>query len=89
MLLLRTAGCMTLQFAWNEDKLKILYDKNRGWLKEYDNTISDTWLMNDNMVLKTAFKVRDSKENFELSIVISEEEKDDYAMKPFCIHLER
>jgi hypothetical protein len=43
----------------------------------------------DNIVLKTAFKVRDIRRNFKLSISISEEERNDYAMKPFRINLER
>jgi hypothetical protein len=38
------------------------------------------------MVLKTSFSVRDLKGNPELSIYISEE-RDDYAMRPFCIDL--
>jgi hypothetical protein len=76
------------EFTWNEDNLKKLYDKNFGWLKEYNDAISDTWLMDDNMALKTSFEVRGLKGNFELSISIFEE-KDDYAIRPLCIDLER
>jgi hypothetical protein len=95
----------TKAFTWNEDRLKKLYDRIFGWFKEYDDTISDTWLVNNNMVLKTSFKVRwsrenllgilglkkarTSKENFELSISISEEKSADYTMRPFRINLER
>jgi hypothetical protein len=78
----------TKKFIWDEDKLKEIYNKNRSWLKKYYSTTSDTWFVNDHMVLKTTFKVRDLKENFELSISISEEE-DDYAMRPFSIDLTR
>jgi hypothetical protein len=34
----------TKEFIWNKDKLKELYDKNRSWLKKYDDTVSDPWL---------------------------------------------
>jgi hypothetical protein len=93
----------TKKIIWNGDQLKKLYDKSFSWLKEYNDTISDTWSMNSNMVLKTSFKVRwlrydllsiiglrsarDSKENFELNISISEE-RDDYAIRPFRVNLE-
>jgi hypothetical protein len=77
------------EFTWNEDKLRNLYYKNHSWLKEYNNTRSDAWLMDDNIVLKTTFNTRDLKNIPELSISISEEEKNDGAMRPLCIHLER
>jgi hypothetical protein len=77
------------EFTWNEDELRKLYDKNRGWLKEYDNVTSNVWLMNNNMVVKMVSKVRGIKENFELSIFIYEEEMNKYAMKPLCIDLKR
>jgi hypothetical protein len=76
------------EFTWDENKLRKLYAKNRSRLKEYDNTISDTWSMGDNMALKTSIEVKDLKGYFELSISISEE-KDDYAMRPLSIDLER
>jgi hypothetical protein len=79
----------TKEFTWNEDKLKKLYYKNRQWLKEYDDTTSDTWSMDDNMIMKMSFKARNLKGNFELSISISEEERDDYAMRPLYIDPER
>jgi hypothetical protein len=79
----------TKEFAWNEDKLRKFYRENCGWLKEYDSTTSYTWLMDDNMVLKTSFKLRGTNEQFELSIFISEEEKDDYTMRPLCVDPER
>jgi hypothetical protein len=91
------------EFTWNKDKLKKLYDKNRGWLKEYygitpykwlmskehDNTTSYTWLIDDNMALKVIFRVRGLGGNFELNISISEEERDDYAIRPLCVDLKR
>jgi hypothetical protein len=94
----------TREHAWNKDELKKLYDKNHDRLKKYSGTISDTWLVN-NIALKTSLKlrgmrgdalnifkvrrVRNMKENFELSISISEEERDEYAMRPLCVDLER
>jgi hypothetical protein len=91
----------TKAFAWDEDKLKKLYDKNLDRLKEGRNTISNTWLMDDNETLKTTSSVNGFNEYFELSISISECEKekeeqdwmgferDNRAMKPLCIDLER
>jgi hypothetical protein len=79
----------TKEFIWNEDGLKKLYDKNRGWLKEYDNTISDTWIVDDNMMLKITCDERDLKRAAELRISISEEERDNYAMRPLYVNLER
>jgi hypothetical protein len=76
-------------FTWNEDELRKLYDKNHSRLKEYDYILSDTWHMDNNMTLKTSFKVRNMKGKFELNISISEEEKDDYAIRPLCVDLER
>jgi hypothetical protein len=72
----------TKEFTWNEDRLKEFYDKNCDLLKEYDNTVSDAWLMDDNTILKTSSKVEVSEGNFELNISISEEERDNYAMRP-------
>jgi hypothetical protein len=77
------------EFTWNEEKLKELYYENHNRLKEYNDTISDTWLIGANMVLKTTFGASNLKGGSELSISISEEKEDKYAMKPFCIHLER
>jgi hypothetical protein len=79
----------TKEFTWNEDKLRKFCDKNCSWLKKYDNIISDTWFMGDNMMLKTSFKARDLESNFELSISIFEEEKEDYTIRPFCIDFRR
>jgi hypothetical protein len=79
----------TKEFIWSEDKLKKLYNKNHGWLKEYDDTISETWFMDSNMVLKTSFSSSKLKGIFELSISISEGEKSDHTMRPFCIDFER
>jgi hypothetical protein len=79
----------TKEFTWNEDKLKKLYYKNHDRLKEYDDTISDTWLIDDNMVLKATLEIRDLNESFDLNISIFEKGRDDYVMSPFCIDLEK
>jgi hypothetical protein len=73
---------------WNEDKLNKLYHKNHDWLKEYTDTTSDTWLVDNDIVLKTTFSVKDLKGNPELNISISEE-NDDYTIRPLCVDLER
>jgi hypothetical protein len=77
----------TKEFVWNEDKLKKLYDRNCGWLKKYNDIISDTWFIDTDAILKTTFKVKELEKNFELSISISEEERNDYAMKPLRVDL--
>jgi hypothetical protein len=77
------------EFIWDENKLKKLHDKNCDRLKKFDDTISDTWIVDDNMILKATFGVRDLKGNFELSMSISEEERDNYAMRPLWIDLTR
>jgi hypothetical protein len=78
----------TNEFTWNKDKLKMLYYKNHNRLKEYDDTISNRWLVDNNMSLKIAFGISDLKESPKLSISIFEE-KDDYAIRPLCINLKR
>jgi hypothetical protein len=79
----------TKAFTWYEDKLKKLYDRNHDRLKKHDDIISYTWLVGNNTILKTKFKVRGSKRNTKLSIYISEEKKGNHAMRPFCINLKR
>jgi hypothetical protein len=76
------------EFTWDENELRKLYNKNHSRLKEYNSIMSDRWLIDNNMVLKTSFEVRGLKGNFELSISISEKERYDY-MRPLCIDLER
>jgi hypothetical protein len=75
-------------FTWNKDKLGSFCYENCERLKEYTDTISDTWCMNNNTTLKTTFSVGDLRGNSELSISISEE-RDDYAIRPLCVDLER
>jgi hypothetical protein len=75
-------------FTWNENKLRSLYDENRGWLKEYNETIPDKWFMDD-ITLKTTLNKIDLKGILELNLSISEEEKGNNAMKPLCVHLKR
>jgi hypothetical protein len=77
------------EFIWDKNKLKSLYDKNHSRLKEYDDVIPDTWFIDDNIALKTSFKARSLKKVFELNISISEEERDDYAIRPLCVDLTR
>jgi hypothetical protein len=77
------------EFTWNEDKLKRMYYENHNRFKEYDDTISDIWYIDDNITLKMSLTLRGMKGNFELNISISEEEGDDYAMRPLYVDLER
>jgi hypothetical protein len=79
----------TREFIWNEDKLKTLYYANHDRLKEYNNIVLDTWFVDDNVVLKMTFNAIDLKRAFELSISISEEERNDYAMRPLYVDPER
>jgi hypothetical protein len=59
------------RFDWCKNNLNRLYYVSHDWLKEYNDTISNTWFI-DNMVLKTSFKVGGSKRSPELSMSISE-----------------
>jgi hypothetical protein len=77
----------TNEFTWNEDKLKMLYYENHNRLKRHRGAISNTWLMDNNTVLKIAFRII-GLEDPKLSISIFEE-KDDYAIRPLCINLKR
>jgi hypothetical protein len=77
------------EFTWDKDKLKEFYNKNYDQLKKYSDTISDTWLVDNDMILKAKSKVKSSKRNQKLSIYISEEKKSDHAMRPFCINIKR
>jgi hypothetical protein len=76
------------KFTWNKDELEKLYNENCDWFKKYV-TITDTWSIYDNMTLKTSFKVRSLKGKIELNIYISEEERDNYAIRPLCFDLKR
>jgi hypothetical protein len=77
------------EFIWNENKLEKLYYENCGWLKKHVNTTSSTWIIDDSTVLKTTFRVRDFEGKFDISISISEEENDGYAMRPIWVDTER
>jgi hypothetical protein len=79
----------TNEFTWDEGALKKLYYENHGCLKEYNGIVSDTWAMDDNIILRTSFIIRSFERNFELSISISEEEEDEYAIIPLLVNLER
>jgi hypothetical protein len=78
----------TKAFIWDRDKLNKLYHENHDRLNKYTNTISDTWLVDNNMVLKTTLNVRNLKGNTELNISVSEE-RDECAIRPFSINLKR
>jgi hypothetical protein len=73
-------------FKWNEEKLKKFYDKNFDRLEGYDETVSYRWSIDNKTVLKTVFGVGNSKSIPELNIVIFEEEKCDYAIRPLCVN---
>jgi hypothetical protein len=76
-------------FIWNENVLKKLYDNSRDWLKEYNDTILETWLMDDDIVLETTLGVKGLKGSFELIISISKGEKNDFDIRPLYVDLER
>jgi hypothetical protein len=78
----------TKQFAWNEDELRKLYDKNHDRLDKCDDIVSNIWLVDNNTTLKTTFEIRSLKGNFGISMSISEE-RDDYAMRPIWMNTER
>jgi hypothetical protein len=65
------------ELTWNEDKLKKLHYENCSQLDNYCDSKSTSWLMDDNTVLKTIFKVTKLDGSFKQSITISEKKKDD------------
>jgi hypothetical protein len=77
------------EFIWNGGEFKRLYYENRSWFKKYNGTISNVWLVNDNMVLKTTFNARDLKRIPEISISISEEGDPNHAMEPLWFNTTR
>jgi hypothetical protein len=77
------------EFNWNKDDLRKLYDRHHDQLEEYDNIISVTWFMDDNIILKATFKINGPKETFDLNISISEAEKCDYAIRPIWVNTKR
>jgi hypothetical protein len=79
----------TKKFTWNEERLKKLYYRNRSRLKKQVGTALNIWFINDNMVLKIAFRIRDLKRTPGLNISISDEEKDDCIIRPLCVDLKR
>jgi hypothetical protein len=79
----------TKELTWDEDKLRKLYNMNCDYLVTYNGTISNKWLVDDNVTLGVAFRTRILEGNFELSISISEEEKDAYSARPLHVDLKR
>jgi hypothetical protein len=83
-------GVMLVEYdkalTWN--RLNKLYHANHDKLKMYTDITTDTWFMDDNMILKTTLSARNLNGNPELNISIFEE-GDEYAMRPFRIDLTR
>jgi hypothetical protein len=77
------------ELTWSEDKLKKLYNENCNRLMECNDTMLDTWLVGDNIALKTTFSARNLKGALELNISISEEKRNDYAIRPLRVDLEK
>jgi hypothetical protein len=54
----------TKEFTWNKNELRKLYYENHSWLRRYNDTISDTWMIDDVMTLKTTFEVKNLEKTF-------------------------
>jgi hypothetical protein len=67
--------------AWNEEKLKKLYDRYDSQSKVY--FVIGRWLLDDDTILKTKFEV--SRGGFEINITISEEKDLLQPIKPLWI----
>jgi hypothetical protein len=67
-------------FVWSTNNLKNLYRENIHRLRLYSVPIIETWLLNDNTALKTAFEI--VNEDYVLDVTISEVEKHNCARKP-------
>jgi hypothetical protein len=72
------------ELTWREDELKKLYNENCNRLMECNDTMLDTWLMGNNVVLKTTFCTRNLKGNPKLNVSAFEE--DNYTIRLFCIN---
>jgi hypothetical protein len=64
-----------IELEWNEDKLAKLYDKVNEQSSRHYNPSRYTWLVSDNIVLKTTYEVA-QREGLELKIAISKGIKD-------------
>jgi hypothetical protein len=76
-------------FALNEEILKKLYSKNQNWIRRYNDIRSDTWIMDDDTVLKTTSSARDFKGILELSVSIFEGKKSGLDMRPLGVNFKR
>jgi hypothetical protein len=74
-------------FAWNKDNLRKLYHENFGRFRSCSGSIEETWLSDNNTVLKTKFELM--SEDCTLNISVSEEERDNGARIPAHIDLKR
>jgi hypothetical protein len=72
---------------WNKDNLEELYCKNVNQFRQYSSTIKETWSLDDNVALMTAFEMMNGGRI--LDITISEVERNNYVRTPAYIDPER
>jgi hypothetical protein len=73
--------------GFDKDNLENLYRRNINQLRLYPVSAIETWLLNDNTVLKNKFEITNGGPI--LNITISEVDKDDFARAPVYIDPER
>jgi hypothetical protein len=74
------------RFDWNEDNLGELYHKNINQFRLFLDSVTETWLLDDNVALMSTFEIMN--ENRILDITISEVKEDSDARTPVHINLE-
>jgi hypothetical protein len=74
-------------FAWEKGDLEELYRKNSDQFRLCPDPVTETWSLDDNIALMTAFEIID--EDHTLDITISEVERDNNTRMPVHIDLER
>jgi hypothetical protein len=75
------------RFNWDRDDLEFLYNKNDSQFRLCPDSATETWLLDDNTVLITAFKIMN--EDHILDITVSEVEGDNGTWMPVHVNLKR
>jgi hypothetical protein len=75
-------------FTWNEDRLERLYDVYNSQYNAYSAIAPEAWLLDDNNTMLEVM-CRETNSNFEIVIIISEEEYETYPIRPLWVNPNR
>jgi hypothetical protein len=75
------------RFDWNKNDLKYLHRKSFGRLRQFPDSATETWSLDDNMTLMITFEIMN--EGQLLNVTISEVKRNSYVETPVHIDLER